>query len=445
MNEDYSKLFTPINLSRYDPRNNSQPYLNAHRVPYRPFLEITREIENSKETPRGGWNKDLKLWFPHKSQERGRKTIGYGHKLTKEEEKSGKYSKGLTAHQVDSLYKEDIKEHYSRAKFQFEKLYNKSFDELPAEKQAILIDYEYTGTGPKAFPNFTKALVEDDKETLKKEYPRYMGKKPLGTRNSVTKWFLNLRKGGLMAAPRKSRLVKNAEVLNTKRDMRKKVIKSTTPAPDIKRKIYKKQDGGILDDQFISYINVPTPEVNLNSVSMNTYSFDPYSYISHKPFKEEAAEKPAITETMETTEPLVAPSIQTSPAPKPVKVDTSNFDPTYGLMKGFIDTATEENLPFRVTSGYRPNAVTSNGSASWHSKGLALDITPARGVSWKEFRDRLSKSPKTLRWLKENNIGIIDETSKEMLAKTGGTGAHFHIGRDKLAVETFNKWFPNLS
>ena len=31
-----------------------------------------------------------------------------------------------------------------------------------------------------------------------------------------------------------------------------------------------------------------------------------------------------------------------------------------------------------------------------------------------------------------------------MLAKTGGTGAHFHIGRDRLAVETFNKWFPNL-
>ena len=249
----------------------------------------------------------------------------------------------------------------------------------------------------------------------------------------------NRYKLGGSLKPRKSRLVKNAEVLNTKRDMRKKVVKSTTPAPDIKRKIYKKQDGGILDDQFISYINVPTPEVNLNSVSMNTYSFDPYSYISHKPFKEEAAEKPAITETMETTEPLVAPSIQTSPAPKPVKVDTSNFDPTYGLMKGFIDTATEENLPFRVTSGYRPNAVTSNGSASWHSKGLALDITPAKGVSWKEFRDRLSKSPKTLRWLKENNMGIIDETSKEMLAKTGGTGAHFHIGRDKLAVETFNK------
>lgn len=187
MNEDYSKLFTPIDLSRYDPRNNSQPYLNAHRVPYRPFLEITREIENNKETPGGGWDKNLKLWFPHKSQEGGRKTIGYGHKLTKEEEKSGKYSKGLTDHQVDSLYKEDIKEHYNRAKSQFEKLSNKSFDELPAEKQAILIDYEYTGTGPKSFPSFTKALVEDDKETLKKEYPRYMGKKPLGTRNSVTK------------------------------------------------------------------------------------------------------------------------------------------------------------------------------------------------------------------------------------------------------------------
>lgn len=29
-----------------------------------------------------------------------------------------------------------------------------------------------------------------------------------------------------------------------------------------------------------------------------------------------------------------------------------------------------------------------------------------------------------------------------MLAKTGGTGAHWHIGKDKIAVDSFSKMFP---
>ena len=33
-------------------------------------------------------------------------------------------------------------------------------------------------------------------------------------------------------------------------------------------------------------------------------------------------------------------------------------------------------------------------------------------------------SPRTLKWLRDNDFGILDETTPEMLAKTGGTGAH---------------------
>lgn len=39
-------------------------------------------------------------------------------------------------------------------------------------------------------------------------------------------------------------------------------------------------------------------------------------------------------------------------------------------------------------------------------------------------------------------MGILDETTPEMLARTGGTGAHWHIGRDKMAVNSFSKMFP---
>jgi len=48
-------------------------------------------------------------------------------------------------------------------------------------------------------------------------------------------------------------------------------------------------------------------------------------------------------------------------------------------------------------------------------------------------------SPRLIQWMKDNDFGIIDETNQEMLAKTGGTGPHFHIGKDKLAVNTFKE------
>ena len=35
--------------------------------------------------------------------------------------------------------------------------------------------------------------------------------------------------------------------------------------------------------------------------------------------------------------------------------------------------------------------------------------------------------------MKNNKFGIIDETTNEMLRKTGGTGAHWHIGKDTSA------------
>ena len=211
------------------------------------------------------------------------------------------------------------------------------------------------------------------------------------------------KKGSLIF--NKSQLVKNAEALNSKKDLRKKIVKSNTKDSDVKRKIFKKQLGGLLEDEFISYKNIPTPEIDLSSINMNTYSFDPYSYISgESPFKEKTPEQPAIEEELPTLE-AVKPTEQSiqEVEPTPVVVDSSNFDPNYGLMKEFVDIAREENLPFRITSGYRPNARTSNGSASWHSKGLALDIVPV-GVSWEEFKMRLSQSPKSLKWLRNNKM-----------------------------------------
>lgn len=80
---------------------------------------------------------------------------------------------------------------------------------------------------PNVFPKFTEALLKDDTTALKKEYLRYLKKDLLKSRNAITKDFLNLKLGGKFT-PKKSQLVKNAEELNSKRDMRKKLIKGTS-------------------------------------------------------------------------------------------------------------------------------------------------------------------------------------------------------------------------
>lgn len=235
--------------------------------------------------------------------------------------------------------------------------------------------------------------------------------------------------------PKKSQLVKNAEELNSKRDMRKKLIKGTS-WPSIKKRIVKKQQGGTLDDEFLNYDNVSISETPLPELTFDTSNFNPYNYISEEPSKREVPNQSSEETSQE-------PNIQKEEKPVLEKtVKSPDFDPKLGLMGEFVKIATEEGIPFRVTSGYRPNSITSNGSRSWHSKGLALDIIPKEGVSWEVFKNSFNKAPKTLKWIRDNKMGILDETTPEMLARTGGTGAHWHIGRDKMAVDSFSKMFP---
>ena len=43
-------------------------------------------------------------------------------------------------------------------------------------------------------------------------------------------------------------------------------------------------------------------------------------------------------------------------------------------------------------------------------------------------------------YFSKKGLGVLDETSPSMMARTGATGKHFHIGPDRLALETWNKW-----
>lgn len=121
------------------------------------------------------------------------------------------------------------------------------------------------------------------------------------------------------------------------------------------------------------------------------------------------------------------------------KLKQEGVDP---IITGLIDIIqADPNLRsnIKVTSTYRPGAVTTNGSPSWHSKGLAVDIVPVNG-DFTEMEKALMSNPKIVKYLYDNNLGILDEYSEEGVKRnTGSTGKHFHIGRDKLAIQDFYK------
>lgn len=108
-----------------------------------------------------------------------------------------------------------------------------------------------------------------------------------------------------------------------------------------------------------------------------------------------------------------------------------------GNMQELIDKMVEEGVRFKVTSGRRPGATTKQGKRSYHADGYAVDIVPIEGETFDDILSQIKASPTLVSYMKNQGFGIIDERSKEMLAKTGGTGAHFHIGKDLLGQTQF--------
>lgn len=98
------------------------------------------------------------------------------------------------------------------------------------------------------------------------------------------------------------------------------------------------------------------------------------------------------------------------------------------------------NQYIKITSGYRDHNIGTAGDRSWHKKkneyglSMAYDITPKNGMSFDDMFVKIKDSQIMKDWLKANNFNINDETDAATLRRTGGTGAHFHIGPDKFNV-----------
>lgn len=120
------------------------------------------------------------------------------------------------------------------------------------------------------------------------------------------------------------------------------------------------------------------------------------------------------------------------------------------LDKELFDLFRKEGINVKITSGKRPAGRAGRaGKKSHHVYGNAVDIVPGKGETFDSIREKMLNSTAVRSFFKENGIGILEETTKSIMNRTGATGAHFHIGPDSIAVESWkahiNKRRPKLN
>ena len=131
-----------------------------------------------------------------------------------------------------------------------------------------------------------------------------------------------------------------------------------------------------------------------------------------------------------TTQPIVD-QVMSIPTGKHVfKYNNMNV----GHMQALLDEAAKYGIYFRVTSGVRPGATTKSGNPSWHASGYAIDVTPIAGQTYEDLRQAVRNNPAFVKWMQDHGYGIHEETNPGVMAKTGATGKHWHVGKDKIAI-----------
>lgn len=230
----------------------------------------------------------------------------------------------------------------------------------------------------------------------------------------------------------KSQIVKDSEA---KKDMRKKLVVNNTA--QLKRAfIPNRIRKGSSGFKFMDYTPVFGQEL-----SNDLFTIIPKEYSELIKFKTIDEIKNKMEEVV--SQPVVIPQI-------PQIVDLKSMS-----LQELID---QEDLPIKITSGYRANSKTKSGNTSHHSRKdsygnpMAYDIVPMFNgkvnITQQGFEllsSSIINNPIAVQWFKDHNFGLLDETSKEMMQRTGATGKHFHIGPDKIAISNWNKLTSNKS
>ena len=173
-------------------------------------------------------------------------------------------------------------------------------------------------------------------------------------------------------------------------------------------------------------------EPTFQSLKISDYTRFPVEPVKTYNIPKETPEPQQVTTQVDNTK-VEQPKIEKQKG----RVSYKYKDLDVGNMQELIDLMVDEGMSFRVTSGNRPGAKTKSGNPSHHGSGDALDITPIEGQTWDDLIAQMKASPKFIKYMNEHGLGILDERSKDVQAKTGATGEHFHIGPDLIAKTQF--------
>lgn len=176
-----------------------------------------------------------------------------------------------------------------------------------------------------------------------------------------------------------------------------------------------------------------------SSVTTTDSNQDTKQTTYNKPVQETVQAKTVSRPTKSNT----TASIIISPASKKSEKGTITLNGIdVGNMKHVLDKLVDAGISIKVTSGKREAGKAGKaGSKSYHITGNAVDIVPGKGETFESMREKIKNNPELLKYFRDNKIGIIDETTEETMKLTGATGAHWHIGPDRLALSGFETMF----
>jgi hypothetical protein len=189
------KSYFKWNGKRYNTRLNTEVFQESNPFNYEEGYSLIdaarriREVENSKDNPKGGYDSSTGRWYPHRSHEGGADTVAYGIKLSNgtPEAALARQQGYLTDAQANEAVDSLVRTYGDSAK----KVYNKKFgegawDDLSEKSKSILIDYEYN-PGLSKFPNLMTGFHDADLEKIKANYKRYSRGKELGRNKTLAR------------------------------------------------------------------------------------------------------------------------------------------------------------------------------------------------------------------------------------------------------------------
>ena len=194
-------------------------------------------------------------------------------------------------------------------------------------------------------------------------------------------------------------------------------------------------------------------------IKNNNSLFQKFLEVASKESSKESSTKPSEQLTFEVPRSSInipSSTITLEPSSEASKTTSSKASQTFDARDANLsleEILTQEGVHYRITSGYRGkgslrNGLTKQGKRSNHNRldergnPMAYDVVP-NGVSWKQFKKEIYGNPRIVNYLKLRNWGILDETRKDVAARTGATGPHLHIGADTWAKDMLAQYINN--